>query len=53
MSGLELGGLAGGLAAGRLSDLLLRRQQGADRGGPGAVGLRVRVSRGGAQAAGG
>ncbi|KAG2501306.1 hypothetical protein HYH03_001104 [Edaphochlamys debaryana] len=54
VSGLELGGLVGGLAAGRLSDLLIRRQRqraearGADGGGGkeeevGAVGVRVRV----------
>ncbi len=39
VSGLELGGLAGGLLAGRLSDMLIKRSQG--RGG--SVGKRVQV----------
>ncbi len=52
MSGLELGGLVGGLAAGRLSDLLIRRGaaaaasgdgDGTGSVGTGSVGARVKV----------
>eukprot|EP00198_Chlamydomonas_reinhardtii_P001258 XP_001690593.1 hexose-phosphate transporter [Chlamydomonas reinhardtii] len=40
VSGLELGGLVGGLAAGRLSDILIRRSAAS---GQGSVGVRVKV----------
>lgn len=48
VSGLELGGLAGSLVAGGLSDWLIRNQQKNQQGNqqqqqPGSVGLRVRV----------